>query len=88
MKISWNPEKNELLKKTRHVSFEQVEDAVAQGAFLGPRDNPARKGQKILTIILDGYPCIVPFVEEEDGGWFLKTIFQSRKEKRRLENGV
>lgn len=85
MIVDWNKEKNELLKRTRNVSFEQVADAIERRDFFGPEDNPARAGQKIITIIIDGYPCIVPYVEMENGGWFLKTIYQSRKMKRRLE---
>ena len=47
MIVEWNNEKNELLKKTRKVSFD-----------------------------------VVPLVEMKNGGWFLKTIYQSRKYKK------
>ena len=86
MVIEWSDEKNELLKKTRNVSFEQVVDAIENGDFIGPNDNPARQGQKIIIVTIDGYPCVVPLVEMENGGWFLKTIYQSRKYKRMAEN--
>ena len=88
MKLRWNPEKNELLKKTRNVSFEQVAEKILQQDFLGPVKNPSRENQKIITVVINDYPCIVPLVVEEDGSWFLKTIYQSRKEKRRLKNGI
>ena len=82
MIVEWNNEKNELLKKTRNVSFEQVADAIEKGNFIGPNENPARQGQKIIIVTFDGYPCVVPLVEMKNGGWFLKTIYQSRKYKK------
>ncbi len=84
MEIRWNEEKNELLKETRGVSFEQVLESIEQGDFIGPETNPAREGQMRLIVKIDGYPCIVPFVIEEDGNWFLKTIYPSRKMKGRI----
>ena len=46
MVIEWNEEKNELLKATRNVSFEQVLEEIKKGAFIGPEDNPSRENQK------------------------------------------
>lgn len=45
MKIEWNEEKNELLKETRNVSFEEVLEEISKGSFIGPEENPARKEQ-------------------------------------------
>lgn len=84
MEIRWNEEKNQLLKETRGVSFEQVEEEIAKGAFVGPEENPARENQKRIIVSLGGYPCVVPLVVEQDGNWFLKTIYPSRKMKGRI----
>ena len=84
MEIRWSEEKNALLMETRKVSFEQVEEEIHRGAFAGPERNPARDGQWRIVVNLDGYPCVVPFVLEEDGSWFLKTIYPSRKMKGRI----
>lgn len=84
MEIKWSEIKNEVLKETREVSFEQVEEEIQKGAFIGPEDNPSRENQKRIIVKLDGYPCAVPFVIEQDGSWFLKTIYPCRKMKGRI----
>lgn len=84
MDIRWSREKDELLRSTRHVSFEQVVELIERQEFIGPEENPARGGQKRIIVRIDGYPCVVPFVETDDGGWFLKTIYPCRKLKGRF----
>lgn len=84
MKLEWNAEKNELIKKTRNVSFEQVAEEIKNRRFVGPEENPAREGQKRIIVNICGYPYVVPFVVMENGGWFLKTIYPNRKMKGRI----
>ena len=84
MKLKWSEEKNNLLKETREVSFEQVEEEIRRGAFVGPEDNRSRENQKRIIVKLDGYPCVVPLVVEPDGSWFLKTIYPCRKMKGKI----
>ena len=84
MKIRWSEEKNDLLKETRNVSFEQVVEEIEAERFTKPQTNPSRPHQFITIVKIDGYPCVVPFVKEADGGWFLKTVYQSRKMKGRI----
>lgn len=84
MKIEWNAEKNELLKQTRNVSFEQVVEEINAGRNTEPAVNPAHPNQFITVVKINGYPCVVPFVVMENGGWFLKTIYQSRKYKGKV----
>lgn len=86
MKLEWNADKNSLLKVTRGISFEQVSCEIENGRFLGPFAHPNRANQNIVIVTIDGYPCVVPFVKMESGGWFLKTVYRSRKIKRRLED--
>ncbi len=88
MQLRCNPEKNEILKATRNVSFEQVAEEIECGRNSEPVVNPSHPNQFVTVVKINDYPCVVPFVVEDGGGWFLKTIYQSRKEKRRLENGV
>ena len=79
--FNWNNEKNELLKKTRHISFENVVYALEQGALLDIIENPNEekyRGQYVLVVDIDGYVHMVPFVEN-DSEIFLKTIIPSRK---------
>lgn len=84
MVIEWDEEKNELLKQTRGICFEQIKAAIEEGRFIGPEINPSRENQMRIVVKIDDYPVAVPFVEMEDGGWFLKTAYFSRKDKGRL----
>ena len=43
MRIEWNQDKNNLLKESRGVSFEQVEEEILKGDFIGPENHPARE---------------------------------------------
>ena len=85
MKVRWNETKNELLKTERGVSFEQVLELINKFDFIGPENNPARKDQKRIIVFFDDYPYIVPFIIEPNGTWFFKTIYPSRKMKRRTD---
>jgi len=80
--IDWSDEKNELLKSTRGVSFEEVAIELESGRFIGPEDNPSRPSQKRVIVRIRDYPHIVPIVIDEQGDWFLKTIIPSRKAKK------
>lgn len=77
--------KNELLKATRNLSFEQVENEIHNNRILYNDDNPTRKNQKIVVVEINNYPCVVPYVIDNNGDWFLKTIYPSRKMKKELE---
>lgn len=84
MEIFWNAEKNTLLLETRGVSFEMVVLKILGNDFIGPEKNPVRDNQFRIIVHFDGYPFIVPLVVDENGNWFLKTIYPSRKEKGRF----
>jgi uncharacterized DUF497 family protein len=77
----WDNEKNELLKKNRGVSFEQVVLIMERGEVLDTIENPNQErysGQKIAVVMIDSYVYLVPYVEKDEG-IFLKTIIPSRK---------
>jgi uncharacterized DUF497 family protein len=80
----WSPEKNDVLRQERGVTFEEVTVAIEAGGLLdivahpNPRKYPR---QKILVVDIASYACLVPFVEEGDL-FFLKTIIPSRKTTR------
>jgi hypothetical protein len=83
--IEWNKEKNELLKLTRGVCFEDVISAIEEGKLLDNRRHPNSnkyKVQRVFIVNLDGYAYVVPYVQDKRK-IFLKTIFASRKETRR-----
>ena len=77
----WDNEKNELLKTTRGVSFEQVVLLMEKGEILDTIENPNQEkypGQKIAVLMIDTYVYLVPYVENNEE-IFLKTIIPSRK---------
>ena len=82
----WAPEKNDLLKKDRGISFEEITVAVEAGSLLEivPHPNPQKyPRQKIMVVEVAGYAYLVPFIEEDDH-FFLKTAIPSRKATRRF----
>lgn len=81
MKFRWNPEKSEQLLMERGVSFEQIYEAIQNGFLIKDEPHPDRERyphQRIFTVILNGYACIVPYVTDNET-IFLKTVFHSRK---------
>jgi len=77
----WNDEKNELLKKLRGVSFEQVVLAIVSGDLidrvkhLNPEKYP---NQRVFLVKIEDYIYSVPYVEDDDK-IFLKTIIPNSK---------
>ncbi len=87
--FDWNDEKNELLKKERGVSFEQVELAIASGDLLDRITHPNRSkypNQKVFLVTIDDYVYSVPYVEDEESV-FLKTIIPNRKATKKYFGG-
>ncbi|MBI5586239.1 MAG: BrnT family toxin [Deltaproteobacteria bacterium] len=77
----WDNDKNELLKKTRGVCFEQVVILMEKGEVLDTVEHPNQErypGQKIALIRIDDYVYLVPYVVRGEE-LFLKTIIPSRK---------
>jgi uncharacterized DUF497 family protein len=76
--LNWDSDKNELLKKNRGVSFEEVAIIIEANQIIGVEENRGRGNQKMYIVNIDNYAVVVPFVETENE-IFLKTIFPSRK---------
>ena len=77
----WNQEKNEWLLQVRGVTFEEIVFHLQHGGLLDAIEhhNQARyPKQRIFIVNVEGYVCLVPFVET-DYSIFLKTIIPSRK---------
>ena len=84
IKIQWNHDKNERLKKERGVSFEEVVVLIENRQVLAIEENPSNKykNQEMFIVKLHNCICYVPFIRNKDS-IFLKTIIPSR----RLNNG-
>ena len=86
--FAWNSEKNELLKLTRHVGFEDVVFSIETGRVLEVFDHPNQTrypGQMIYAIEIEDCVYLVPFVETADEV-FLKTIIPSSKATKRYRS--
>ena len=79
----WNETKNERLKRSRGISFEDIVLALDAGGLLELVDHPNSKrypNQKVFVIALAEYVYLVPHVEEVEYV-FLKTIIPIRRGK-------
>ncbi len=84
--FKWNHEKNEILLETRGITFDEVIQAIADGGLISNDLHPNQAKypmQMVMTILIGGYPYLVPYVIDGDD-YFLKTIIPSRKAKKRL----
>ena len=86
MEITWNSEKNELLKSLRGLDLESLAEAIRKSEVLEVVANPGHPGQVVFMILVDDYVCAVPAVPY-DGGYFLKTAYTSRKFNKRFHGG-
>jgi len=82
--FDWDEEKNQSLKENRNISFEEIVLSIANDQLLDVvehHDKTKYPNQKIFIVEVRKYVYIVPFVES-DKGFFLKTIYPSRKATR------
>ena len=87
--IDWNDEKNEMLKKFRGVSFEQVELAIALGDMVDriKHPNPTKyPDQEVFLVKIENYIYSVPYVEDNEK-IFLKTIIPNSKATKKNLGG-
>lgn len=79
--IRYSEEKNQLLKATRDISFEEIRDAIENGNLLADIAHPGikRSHQKIYVVRVQKYVYAVPYViNEKEKYIFLKTAYPSR----------
>jgi uncharacterized DUF497 family protein len=84
--LAWNPEKNEILKRERNISFEDVQESIQAGRVLAIDAHPNQEKyphQQVLIVEIRGYAYVVPFVESEHE-YFLKTVIPSRKATKKF----
>ena len=79
--FSWNPEKNEALRKERGISFEDIIFHIEAGDAVDIFEHPNQRkypGERIMVVLAENYAYLIPYVET-DIEIFLKTIIPSRK---------
>jgi len=87
--FDWNDEKNEMLKKVRGVSFEQVELAIALGDMVDriKHPNPTKyPDQEVFLVKIENYIYSVPYIEDNEK-IFLKTIIPNSKATKKYLGG-
>lgn len=89
--IRYSLEKNELLKKQRDISFEDVILSIEKGDVLDDVEHPNKEkypNQNIFIILvkIKNYVYLVPYVEDENF-IFLKTIIPSRQMSKKYTRG-
>ena len=80
--LRWNIEKERRLQSdnTRNsVTFADCTVAINDGRVVDVLSHPTLSHQRLAVLNIEDYIYIVPFVVEDDGTWFLKTVFPSRK---------
>ncbi len=81
--IRWNLLKNNRLKKTRGVSFENI----LQGKLIAIKKHPKKANQNIMLFRYKRYIWVVPYIVEENGDKFLKTLFSIPKIYKNAQGG-
>ena len=79
--FNWNNEKNIWLKRNRGICFEDVLYYLENDCLLDDLKHPDKSkypDQRVMVINIEGYACLVPYIETENE-IFLKTIIPSRK---------
>ncbi|MEQ1605888.1 MAG: toxin [Pyrinomonadaceae bacterium] len=78
---AWNPEKNDMLRTGRGISFEDIVFHIEAGDAVDIFTHPNQSkypGQQIIVVCVEDYVYLVPFVENDEE-IFLKTIIPSSK---------
>lgn len=89
MNYEFNKEKNEILKKGRGVSFEDIIIAINSGNLVDKVKHKNREkypNQMMLFVNFQNYIYVVPCIENEDIV-FLKTIFPDRVATKKYLGG-
>jgi len=82
LRINFSDEKNEVLKATRGIGFDDVVDHIISGDLLDDMQHPRsdKKHQRLYVVMVEKYAYVVPYViDQEKKEIFLKTIYPSRK---------
>lgn len=89
MKFRFNQIKNDILLQERGINFDSISEILISDQFIIITDhtNPTKyPKQKLIYLEKDGEVYTVPCVVEENGTFFLKTIFPNRKARKEFLN--
>lgn len=87
MEFIYDEKKNQILFKTRGITFEQVIEVISEKGVLLDFEHPNKKdysNQRLMVIDVNDYPHCIPYVMDGNK-YVLKTIFKDRRFKYLLE---
>lgn len=87
MQFRYNNDKNAQLGLERKISFDEIINASLAGNILdiGAHPNQIRYAKQFIMHVRIGDEVYsTPFVIEEDGAFFLKTIYANRKARKKF----
>lgn len=86
MKFRYNEDKNISLLEERGIGFEEIIDEIGNGHLLDiveHHNQSEYSHQRIMQVLSNGQIYCVPYVKEQDGAYFLKTVYPSRKARKK-----
>ena len=88
-KVRFDSDKALVVMEKHGIDMEAVRQEILAGRYATRmvKNQVEHEGQRMFLVLVDGYVLCSPFVEEDDGTFFLKTAFKSRFYQRRYENG-
>lgn len=90
MRFNFDKSKNEQLLKTRGIGFEEIITEIQLGNLVSVKTHhnfDKYPKQEIMFVKVCFVIYVVPYVIEDDGTFFLKTLYPSRKAtKQHIEN--
>jgi hypothetical protein len=88
--INFNEEKNQLLKATRGVGFDEIIEAIRKGGLLADAPHPSknRPNQRLYVVKIGKYAYAVPYIiNTQKREIFLKTVYASRTLTKKYVKG-
>lgn len=88
--IRFSEEKDELLKATRGIGFDEIIEHLKNGDLLADQEHPnqSRSNQRIYVVRIGEYAYVVPYViNDQKQEIFLKTLYPSRAYTKRYIQG-
>ena len=88
--IRWGKEKARQLLAERNIEMEEVARIIDKEEFLDivkVVNQQGHPGQRMFIIMLNGYAHCVPFVIDDAGDVFIKTVFPSRLMQKKYGDG-
>lgn len=86
MNFKYSHEKNTKLLQERKIGFEEIIQEINYGNLVDITHHPNMENypnQRIMYVRVLETIYVVPYVTEEDGSIFLKTLYPSRKATKR-----